>query len=143
MLAAYPTFISEHDTHFDMFIRHTKYSRPMSSISELKTDGIGGPLQVRIVRKWRHHVRRYETWYLVVDRFVSHLQIQFFNNYVSISTLNIPFKYHIQSLTLYHFSFVKRVMPYRFLVNELTRATSNLFSTFRTAIPSRIIAAPC
>ncbi|CAI9290022.1 unnamed protein product [Lactuca saligna] len=72
---AYPTCISEHDTHFDMFIRHTKYSRPMSSISELKTDGIGGPLQVRIVRKWRHDVRRYETWYLAVDRFGDAIQI--------------------------------------------------------------------
>ncbi|CAI9266023.1 unnamed protein product [Lactuca saligna] len=43
----------------------------MTSLSDLKTDGIGGPLQVRILRKWKHDVRRYETWYLAVDRFVS------------------------------------------------------------------------
>ncbi|CAH1448648.1 unnamed protein product [Lactuca virosa] len=42
----------------------------MTSISDLKTDGIGGPLQVRILRKWKHDVRQYETWYLAVDRFI-------------------------------------------------------------------------
>ncbi|CAI9293828.1 unnamed protein product [Lactuca saligna] len=47
----------------------------MSNISELKTDGIGGPLQVRILRKWKHGVRRYETWYLAVDRFGDAIQI--------------------------------------------------------------------
>ncbi|CAI9263702.1 unnamed protein product [Lactuca saligna] len=47
----------------------------MSSISELKTDGIGGPLQVRILRKLKHDLRRYETWYLAVDRFGDAIQI--------------------------------------------------------------------
>ncbi|CAI9283345.1 unnamed protein product [Lactuca saligna] len=47
----------------------------MASISELKTDGIGGPLQVRILRKWKHEVRQYETWYLAVDRFANAIQI--------------------------------------------------------------------
>lgn len=43
----------------------------MSSISELKCDGVGAPIQVRIIRKWKHEVHRYETRYLAVDRFVS------------------------------------------------------------------------
>ncbi|CAH1413374.1 unnamed protein product [Lactuca virosa] len=47
----------------------------MTSISDLKTDGIGGPLQVRILRKWKHDVRQYETWYLAVDRFADAIQI--------------------------------------------------------------------
>ncbi|CAI9299803.1 unnamed protein product [Lactuca saligna] len=47
----------------------------MTSISDLKTDGIGGPLQVRILQKWKHDVRRYETWYLAVDRFADAIQI--------------------------------------------------------------------
>ncbi|CAH1427026.1 unnamed protein product [Lactuca virosa] len=41
----------------------------MSSISDLKCEGVRSPLQVRIIRNWRHDVRRYETWYLAVDRF--------------------------------------------------------------------------
>ncbi|CAH1428184.1 unnamed protein product [Lactuca virosa] len=47
----------------------------MTSISELKAEGIGGPLQVRILRKWKHDVRQYETWYLAVDRFGDAIQI--------------------------------------------------------------------
>ncbi|CAH1437680.1 unnamed protein product [Lactuca virosa] len=47
----------------------------MTSISELKAEGIGGPLQVRILRKWKHDVRQYETWYLAVDRFGHAIQI--------------------------------------------------------------------
>ncbi|CAI9264105.1 unnamed protein product [Lactuca saligna] len=42
----------------------------MTSISELKRDGIGSPIELRIIRKWRHDVRRYETWFLGVDRFI-------------------------------------------------------------------------
>ncbi|CAI9290401.1 unnamed protein product [Lactuca saligna] len=41
----------------------------MTSISKLKRDGIGSPIELRIVWKWRHDVRRYETWFLGVDRF--------------------------------------------------------------------------
>ncbi|CAI9280717.1 unnamed protein product [Lactuca saligna] len=52
-----------------------KRKQLMTSISDLKTDGIGGPLQVRILRKWKHDVRRYETWYLAVDRFADAIQI--------------------------------------------------------------------
>ncbi|CAH1421553.1 unnamed protein product [Lactuca virosa] len=47
----------------------------MTSISELKIDGIGGPLQVRILRKWKHDVRQYESWYLAVDKFEDAIQI--------------------------------------------------------------------
>ncbi|CAH1446867.1 unnamed protein product [Lactuca virosa] len=46
----------------------------MTSISELKAEGVGGPLQVRILRKWKHDVRQYETWYLAVDRFLDKYQ---------------------------------------------------------------------
>ncbi|CAH1418756.1 unnamed protein product [Lactuca virosa] len=42
----------------------------MASIAELKRDGIGSPIDLRIIRKWRHDVRRHETWFVGVDRFV-------------------------------------------------------------------------
>ncbi|CAI9263566.1 unnamed protein product [Lactuca saligna] len=41
----------------------------MVTISDLKCDGVGAPIQVRILHKWKHDVCRYETWYLAVDRF--------------------------------------------------------------------------
>ncbi|CAI9274636.1 unnamed protein product [Lactuca saligna] len=47
----------------------------MTIISELKVEGIGGPLQVRILRKWKHDIRQYETWYLVVDKYSDAIQI--------------------------------------------------------------------
>ncbi|XP_042753009.1 uncharacterized protein LOC111888978 isoform X2 [Lactuca sativa] len=47
----------------------------MTSISELKAEGIEGPLHDRILRKWKHDVRQYETWYLAVDRFADAIQI--------------------------------------------------------------------
>ncbi|CAI9260223.1 unnamed protein product [Lactuca saligna] len=34
----------------------------MTSISDRKADGIDSPLQVRILRKWKHNVPCYETW---------------------------------------------------------------------------------
>jgi hypothetical protein len=43
----------------------------MTTISELKAEGIGGPLQVRILHKWKHDIRQYETWYLDVDKYIS------------------------------------------------------------------------
>lgn len=54
----------------------------MTSISDLKTDGTGGPLQLRILQKWKHDVRRYETRYLAVDRFVSSHQKRLQQNQV-------------------------------------------------------------
>ncbi|CAH1450050.1 unnamed protein product [Lactuca virosa] len=47
----------------------------MCSISDLKCEGVGAPLQVRIIRKWKNDIRRYETWYLAVDRFGDAIQI--------------------------------------------------------------------
>ncbi|CAI9283387.1 unnamed protein product [Lactuca saligna] len=47
----------------------------MMIISELKVEGIGGPLQVRILRKWKHDIRQYETWYLVVNKYADAIQI--------------------------------------------------------------------
>ncbi|CAI9285360.1 unnamed protein product [Lactuca saligna] len=47
----------------------------MTSISKLKCDGIGSPIELRIVCKWKHDVRRYETWFIRVDRFGDAIQI--------------------------------------------------------------------
>ncbi|CAH1444105.1 unnamed protein product [Lactuca virosa] len=47
----------------------------MASISELKHDGIGSPIDLRIIRKWRHDVRLHETWFVGVDRFGDAIQI--------------------------------------------------------------------
>ncbi|CAH1446305.1 unnamed protein product [Lactuca virosa] len=47
----------------------------MTAISELKYGCIGGPLQVRILRKWKPDNRRHETWYLAVDKFGDAIQI--------------------------------------------------------------------
>lgn len=43
----------------------------MTNISDLKYACEGGALQVRILRKWKPHYRRHETWYLGVDKYVS------------------------------------------------------------------------
>lgn len=43
----------------------------MASISELKRDGIGSPIDLRIIRKWRHDVRRHETWFIDINKLVS------------------------------------------------------------------------
>lgn len=51
------------DLHIFSYIRET--TQMMTSISELKAEGIGGPLQDRILRKWKHDVRQYETWLLI------------------------------------------------------------------------------
>ncbi|CAH1446092.1 unnamed protein product [Lactuca virosa] len=47
----------------------------MTNISDLKYACEGGPLQVRILRKWKSDYRRYETWYLAVDRYGDAIQI--------------------------------------------------------------------
>lgn len=49
----------------------------MTAISELKYACVGGPLQVRILRKWKPDNRRHETWYLAVDKFVSYPSLNF------------------------------------------------------------------
>ncbi|CAI9281028.1 unnamed protein product [Lactuca saligna] len=49
--------------------------RRITSIYELKRDVIGSAIELRIVQKWRHDVRRYETWFLGVDRFGDAIQI--------------------------------------------------------------------
>ncbi|KAL7588139.1 hypothetical protein Lser_V15G39993 [Lactuca serriola] len=47
----------------------------MTNISDLKYACEGGPLQVRILRKWKSDYRRYETWYLAVDKYGDAIQI--------------------------------------------------------------------
>ncbi|CAI9300683.1 unnamed protein product [Lactuca saligna] len=47
----------------------------MTTIFELKAEGTGGPLQVRILRKWKHDIWQYETWYLAVDKYADAIQI--------------------------------------------------------------------
>ncbi|CAH1454289.1 unnamed protein product [Lactuca virosa] len=47
----------------------------MCSISDLKCKGVGAPLQVRIIHRWKNDIRRYDTWYLAIDRFGDAIQI--------------------------------------------------------------------
>nr|KAJ0214310.1 hypothetical protein LSAT_V11C400161710 [Lactuca sativa] len=58
-----------HQSHLHSCALIINKQKVMSSISELKCDGVGAPIQVRIIRKWKHEVHRYETRYLAVDRF--------------------------------------------------------------------------
>lgn len=58
-------------TSINPCLPNSEHIAVMCSIVDLKCEGVGAPLQVRIIRKWKHDIRRYETWYLGVDRFVS------------------------------------------------------------------------
>ncbi|CAH1421449.1 unnamed protein product [Lactuca virosa] len=68
-------FSSKYPAYLYTFLYIREHKQPMTSISEQKAEGIGGPLHVRILRKWKHDVRQYETWYLTVDRFADAIQI--------------------------------------------------------------------
>ncbi|CAI9263281.1 unnamed protein product [Lactuca saligna] len=50
-------------------------TRDMTNISDLKYACEGGALQVRILHKWKPQYRRYETWYLGVDKYGDAIQI--------------------------------------------------------------------
>ncbi|CAI9259362.1 unnamed protein product [Lactuca saligna] len=69
----------------------------MTTISELKAKGVGGPLQVRILRKWKHDIWQYETWYLAVEKYVDAIQIlgQRTNQSYIESVLNVSQRYII------------------------------------------------
>ncbi|KAL7598499.1 hypothetical protein Lser_V15G23393 [Lactuca serriola] len=46
-----------------------------SRISDLKFGATGGPLEVRILRKWIPHFRQYETWFMAIDKHGDCIQI--------------------------------------------------------------------
>nr|KAJ0224730.1 hypothetical protein LSAT_V11C100043970 [Lactuca sativa] len=56
-------------TSINVCLPNSKDIAVMTCISDLNCEGVGAPLLLRIIRNWKNDVRRYETWYLGVDRF--------------------------------------------------------------------------
>ncbi|XP_023748562.2 ATP-dependent DNA helicase PIF1-like [Lactuca sativa] len=56
----------------------TECKQQMTTISELKAEGIGGPLQVRILHKWKHDIRQYETCCPKLDKYQKVLENDFY-----------------------------------------------------------------
>ncbi|CAI9291019.1 unnamed protein product [Lactuca saligna] len=86
----------------------------MTNISDL-IGGIRGPLQVRILRKWKHDVRHYETWYLGVNKFGDAIQIlgQRTNQSYIESVLNV-----LECYTISDYSCPKLDKYQKFLEND-------------------------
>ncbi|CAH1421082.1 unnamed protein product [Lactuca virosa] len=82
-------------------------------------DGIGGPIQVRILHKWRHDVRRYETWYLAVDRFGDAIQIlgqRTSQSYIE-SVLNVSQCYTISDYSCPHLDKYQKFLENDFYID--------------------------
>ncbi|CAI9271748.1 unnamed protein product [Lactuca saligna] len=110
-----PQPVFSHGQLYVALSRATHLTSSMTNISNLKTDGIGGPLQVRILRKWKHDVRRYETWYLGVNKFGDAIQIlgQRTNQSYIESVLNV-----LECYTISDYSCPKLDKYQKFLEND-------------------------
>ncbi|CAI9297688.1 unnamed protein product [Lactuca saligna] len=109
----------------------------MTTISELKAEGIGGPLQVRILRKWKHDIRQYETWYLAVDKYADAIQIlgqrtnqNFIESVFNVTQCYIISDYSFPELDRYQKT-LKVVNPHNSLCNYLQTDFISVLSKIR------------
>ncbi|CAI9277384.1 unnamed protein product [Lactuca saligna] len=90
----------------------------MTCISDLKCEGVGAPLQLRIIRKWKNDVRRYETCCPELDRHHKVLENDFYIEVGLISvikslpdTMTIP-KHWFRFVTKSHLMELGEKPPY-------------------------------
>ncbi|CAI9269787.1 unnamed protein product [Lactuca saligna] len=90
----------------------------MTCISDLKCEGVGAPLQMRIIRKWKNDVRRYQTCCPELDRHQKVLDNDFYIEVGLISiikslldTMTIP-KHWFRFVTKSHLMELGEKQPY-------------------------------
>ena len=99
----------------------------MARISELGYGRTGAALRIRILRKWVHHYRQNETWFLGVDTHVS--SYNKFNKLL----ISLPYLY-------IHFHFC-RVMVFKYLGKGQTNIFLNPNFAYFVAMKQKIILA--